>query len=603
MNTTYLVIACAFALLAVGGNADAKDIKLAKGGKSDYMIVLSKDASPSEKFAADELQKFLQEISGAKLPIITKGDKLPKRTIVLGDGDTLRSLKVKIDFKDLGDEGFSIKTVGPNLVIAGGRQRGTMYGVYTFLEEVMGCRWYSSKVSYIPKTPTITIERLDITQKPDFEYRDDYYWDGFDPDFAARNKNNSPSAGLGEKRGGAYPNVCGVHTFWQLVPVDKYFKDHPEYYALVGGKRIPGNVMEGQLCLTNPDVLKIATETVLQWCKNNPNTKLFSVSQNDNQNHCQCNKCKAMDAEDGSPSGTLLRFVNAVADEVAKQYPGVIIDTLAYQYTEDIPKITKPRPNVQIRLCPIGECEMHPYDKCDFFLNVAFMKNIRGWSELTKNLSIWHYSTAFFHLLLPFPDLEQLPASFKMYKQFGVKRIFMEGNNFYGGHMDELKAYMTAKLLWNTDADPRAIRDDFLNGYFGKAGKPLGEWLDLLHNEVRTKNIHMNPWPNPVNKLMSPTVIAASDQLFDKAEKLVADQPEVLERVYHARLSLRYAKLAREMRAASVVGTPEEKVAAYNKWLEFAKDCKDDGITYINIEYPLDESTKRVAKYLGQKVD
>ena len=599
MNIAHLIAACAFALLVVGGQADAGSMRLAANGASEYTIVLSKDASPSEKHGAEELQKFLAEISGAKLPIATEGRELPKRMIVVGDGDALRSLGVVIDFRDLGDDGLAIKTVGPHLVIAGGRQRGTMYGVYTFLEEVLGCRWYTAKVSHIPKQPTISIGPLDIVQKPDFEYRYDYYFDGFDQDWAARRKSNG---GTDEVHGGALSYGRFVHTFYDLVPADKYYETHPEYYALIDGKRVKAAPSQGQLCLSNPDVLKIATETVLGWCKSNPNARIWSVSQNDYPRGCECEKCKAIDTEEGSPSGAVLRFVNAIADEVAKQYPNVLIDTLAYLYTEQPPKLARLRPNVRIRLCPIACCETHPYDTCDFHSNKSFMAAFDGWTRMTDSLYIWHYSTAFFHLLLPFPDLEQLPASLRMYKERGVKGIFMEGNNFYGGHMDELKAYLLAKCMWNTKVDARAVREDFLNGYFGKAGKPTGEWLDLLHREVRARNIHMNPWPKPPFKLMSPAVIAASDRLFDEAEKL-ADNPDILERVKHARLSLRYAKLCRDVRSASIVGSPEKKAAVYKTWIEFAQDCKDDGIQYLHLEYPIDESTKKIANALGQNAE
>jgi hypothetical protein len=167
---------------------------LTEDGKSDYAIVLSEAASRSEQHAAGELQRFLEEISGAKLPIVhggTEAGRTSERRIVLGNGEQLRSLKVQIDFAGLGEEGFVIKSAGPHLVIAGGRLRGTMYGVYTFLEDVLGCRWYTSKVSHIPKNPSITLELLDITQKPDFEYREPFYFDAFDADWAARNKSNS----------------------------------------------------------------------------------------------------------------------------------------------------------------------------------------------------------------------------------------------------------------------------------------------------------------------------------------------------------------------------------------------------------------------------
>ena len=365
-----------------GAEAGANDIKLTAAGKSDYTLVLSNDASASEKHAAQEFQKFLREISGAELPVMTEGQTLPERMIVIGDGKTLRSLNASIDLEALGDEGFAIKSVGPHLVIVGGRLRGTMYGVYTFLEEVIGCRWYTSNVSYIPKSPTLTIKPLDIVQKPDFEYREPFYTDAWDPDWAARNKANGNHTRLDETRGGKISYMPFVHSFDSLVPKAEYFEKHPEYFSLIDGVR-KGGPWEGQLCLTNPEVQQIALKTVMRWMDENPNATIFSVSQNDNVAYCRCEKCAAVDAEEGSPSGLLLRFVNAIAAEAAQKHPGKLVDTLAYQYTEKPPKITKPLPNVRIRLCPISNCEHHPYEQRCCPANAAFVDNLAGWDELT----------------------------------------------------------------------------------------------------------------------------------------------------------------------------------------------------------------------------
>jgi hypothetical protein len=203
-----------------------------EAGRSDFTIVLSKDASASEKHAAGELQKFLQEISGAELPIAVEGQARPGQMIVLGDGEVFRSLNAGVDLKDLGDEGFAIQTVGPHLVIVGGRLRGTMYGVYTLLEEQLGCRWYTSTVSYIPKASTITLKPLSIVQKPDFEYREPFYTDAWDADWAARNKVNGNHTRLDEQRGGKISYMPFVHTFDSLVPKAQYFEKHRNIFLL-----------------------------------------------------------------------------------------------------------------------------------------------------------------------------------------------------------------------------------------------------------------------------------------------------------------------------------------------------------------------------------
>ena len=580
------------AVLILAANALAKDITLVDGGKSAYTIVLSPNASPSEKHAAQELQRFVCEIFGAKLPIAVEDKNTPKHAIFLGEQDAIRS--VKIDFKALGDEGFTIRTVGPHLIIAGGRLRGTMYGVYTFLEDVLGCRWYSSKVSRIPKKPSITLGSLNITRKPDFEFRDMWYWDSFDPDWAARQKLNGNSPRLDEERGGkiTYAGYFS-HSFCLLVPNDPYLKEHPEYFSLVDGERKAGKY-EGQLCLTNPDVLKVATDGVLRWLDENPGARLVSVTQNDNSNYCECDKCKAVDAEEGSPSGLLLRFINAVADEVAKKHLDVLVDTFAYQYTEKPPRITKPRPNVLIRLSSIKCCQQHRYEHCP--RDMAFLANLRAWSKITNHLYIWHYSTVFPHYLMPFPDLHELKADIPMYKRNGVKGVFVEGDYAPGGGgwMDELKAYLCAKLMWNTHANAREIQADFLSGYFGQAGKPIGEWLDLLERKVLVERIHGRIFQKADAPYLTPDVMAEGERLFDEAER-VADNPEILERVRHARLGIEYVKVMREVGSAGKSGTPQEKATALRQLEALVQECKADGMTAIREWQTIDQTVEKIS--------
>jgi len=308
------------AVLALTNCVGAAKLTLVRDGRSDYAIVLPEDASQSEHRAASELKEHLRLISGADLPVVHESTG---PSIVIGQAPP------GVDLAELGNEGFVVKTLGRNLYIAGGHLRGTMYGVYDFLEDVLGCRWYSSKVSKIPKARTIKIGLLDIKETPAFEYRDPFWFDAFDKDWAARNRTNGWMSRLDSSTGGKVIYGTFVHSFAALVPDSKYWDSHPEYYSMIRGVRSRGS----QLCLTNPDVLKIATETVLRWMAEMPEATIFSVSPNDGQAPCECEKCAAVDAEEGAPAGTLLRFVNAIAAETEKKYPDKLIDTIAYDYT------------------------------------------------------------------------------------------------------------------------------------------------------------------------------------------------------------------------------------------------------------------------------
>ncbi len=146
-----------------------------------------------------------------------------------------------------------------------------------------------------------------------------------------------------------------VHTMHRFVPPAQ-FEAHPEYFAERNGVRVPD-----QLCLSNPEVLRITVDSLRAMMARKPAVRYWSVSQMDNFNHCQCAQCHRTDSLDGSPSGSILRFANAVADS----FPDKVISTLAYQYSRSAPKVTKPRPNVNIMLCSIEEDRSRPIDEHD----------------------------------------------------------------------------------------------------------------------------------------------------------------------------------------------------------------------------------------------
>jgi len=578
------------ALLISKGGAN---VNLVTDGRTDYCIILAKNASPSEHWAASELKRFIAEMSGATIPYCTDSSNPPEKAILVGDSDALRSIPTDSGGANIGDEGFIIKTIGSRIAIVGSPVRGTMYGVYAFLES-LGCRFLSDTVNKIPKLSTVSVGDLNIVETPAFEYRDVYIREAMKPDYAARNRTNSANANLDDKRGGGIAYHPFVHSFAALIPLDKYWATHPEYFSMIDGKRTNQNT---QLCMSNPEVVKLATQTVLAWMRDYPEAKLYSVSQNDCYNNCQCPNCKAIDEQEGSPSGLMLRFVNAIAAETEKLYPDKLVDTLAYQWTEKPPKITKPRANVRVRLCPIFCCEAHPYETCDAPENKAFMENLANWGKITDQLYIWHYNTSFAHYLNPFPDFRQLMDTAKLYKRSGVKGIFWEGSypKGGGGEFGYLRSYLLAKITWNPDIDGNAVMKQFCDDYYGKGGRYIWEYVELLEDKVTKDNIHMKIWAGPVDAYLTPEIIAKSDALFDKAEA-AAESPEILDRVKQARLPIEYVKLMQPIVRNEIKG----KEADLRKQLDsFVGKCKHYGMDAISEGESMDAYHERVKKLLG----
>ena len=581
-----LLLTFALSLCLSGAPAS---LKLAANGRTDYTIVVAKEASLSERRAAAELQNFLGEITSARFPVALDGSTPSGNLILVGRSRITDGLKLNIPYEKLGAEGFAIKTAGRHLVIAGGRQRGTMYGVYTFLEK-LGCRWVARDASRIPKLPVLTLPPVDAIETPSFEYREPYMEEASDKDWAARNKTNGCFAKLDESTGGKIRYYPWVHSFYGIVPPGKYFKDHPEYFSEVDGKR---RGEQAQLCLTNPDVLRITVETISRWLREHREATISSVSQNDFGGQCECENCRRVEREEGgSPAGPLVRFVNAVAEGIEKEHPGKFIDTLAYFYSEAPPAKARPRHNVRIRMCPIGACNAHPYEKCPH--NAYIVNNLKAWAKITNNIYVWHYNANFSHYLLPVADFDELAADIPMYKRNGVVGMFMQGITGSMGSDDPLRAYVLARLLWNANTDVRKDIDEFHEIYYGKAAQPMRAYLEMVHNLVRfpPEGEGQHWWCCRAPRF-SDEGLAKVKELFQRA-LVAAESDMVRKRVRLAQTSIRYLELRREQQFVVRGDRYEPRGTDFlaKRFGEFAEDARKLGLKSLGEDVPIEKDTK-----------
>lgn len=262
-----------------------------------------------------------------------------------------------------------------------------------------------------------------------------------------------------------------------LLPSKEFWKEHPGYYALVDGRRLAAVSNDGiatPLCLTNPDVLRIVTQRVLENLRAHPELKNVSVSQNDCSSYCRCPNCAAIEEREGTPMGSLLTFVNAVADEVAKEFPNVLVGTLAYSYSRKPPKTVKPRPNVQIQLCSGECCMLHPITDPTCPMNPEFCRDMADWGKICRNVSIWNYNTNFANYLLPCPNLRVIESNIRYFVANNAIGVVMQGvYNGQGGEFSDLHNYVTANLLWDPNRSGDALRDEFLRLHYKTAAPPI----------------------------------------------------------------------------------------------------------------------------------
>ena len=563
-------IAMAYSIVSTASGAE---LTLADGGKSDFQIVLADNASPSTRHGAEELQAFLAQICGAKLPIVSDQKPAGPHEIILGDNAHLRQLGTAVDFKSLGPEGYVIRTVGERLVIAGGQLRGNMYGVYGFLEDHLGCRWFTPTVSRIPKSARLAVRAIDDRQVPALEYREPYVCDCFDADWCARNRMNSNIVPLEAKHGGKVKYLSLAHTFDALVPSAKYFKEHPEYFSTVHGRRTNDR---SQLCCTNPDVVRLCTEAIRQQMRANPDIAVFSVSQNDWYNQCECPKCQEIAKREGSQMGPVLQLVNRVAEGLEKEFPDRYVETLAYQWTQTPPRQMRPRRNVLITLCSVECCFSHPLATCDCAANKAFRADLVAWAKIAPRLWVWDYTTDFGQYLLPFPNLHVLSPNIQFYVAHNVKGIFEEDTyDTPQGDLSELGGYVMAKCLWNPKYDANRAIGEFLDGYYGRAAAPIRKYLDLLREQVDRENIHVGIGAPTDHAHLPDGLLVKANWLWQQAESLVAAQPEVLRRVRLSRMSVDYAILERARLEAALndrfIAMAKQRFAPFFQTLQTSK--------------------------------
>jgi len=530
-------IACVGLILALC-NSLGLAITISKDGRAQAVVVVAADASEPEQYAAKELAQFLGQITGAEFNVADREDEQASCLFVGPDAAKWADGQFSTD--GLGAEGIVLKTVGDDLILAGGRPRGTLYAVYTFLEDRLGCRWWSSTESTIPKNPTLTVEKLDVRYVPPLEYRSPFWTDAFDGDWSARNKANGQAHRLEARHGGKHIYEGFVHTFFPLIPPEKYFAEHPEWFSEINGVR---KHEHAQLCLTNEQMRQELVKNLKQNLRNNPQATIASVSQNDWHGNCQCANCKAIEEEEGSPAGLMLRFVNAVAEDIEKEFPNVAISTLAYQYTRKPPKITKPRPNVIVQLCSI-ECSF-----CKPLAderNKAFRDDIVGWSQISKRLYIWDYTTNFRHYFLPHPNLRVLGPNVKFFADHNVTGIFEQGAyTTMGADMAELRAWVLAKLLWDPSRDGEALVNEFVEGYYGPAAPHIKAYLTITHDAVEASGDWLGCFQETNAKFLSLDTLSQGWSCLQAAEQAVANDPDLRFRVQVAELPALYAFMMR----------------------------------------------------------
>lgn len=517
--TPLLLVFCLHAALSA-------QVALVKNGKPAGRIVLTSGDSIDAE-AAGLLQDFTERITGAKLPVeIT--NRVKKNDIVIGNG----GFNENVPKKDLTEDGFRIVHNDHVLQVVSGGGKGSLYAIVSLLERYCGISYWGENEYSLTPASTLQIPAVNFSEIPSFRYRQSqHYAMATDTVYSNWMRLKTPRE--------IFAGNLWVHTFDFLLPSAVYGEAHPEYYAYFNGSRHPGKA--SQWCLSNPKVLEIVAQRLDSVFKANPDKHMISVSQNDgNYTFCQCEKCRAVDDYEGAHSGSLIHFMN----KLAERFPEKEISTLAYLYSMKPPRHVKPAKNVNIMLCSI-DCDREVSLK-ENASGREFAAALEGWSAITENIFVWDYGINFDNYLVPFPNFHILGENMRLFRKNNVSMHFSQIAGSRGGDFAELRTWLVSKLMWNVNQDEDSLIQFFLNGYYVAAAPYLYQYIKLMEGALLGSGKRLWIYDSPVSHkdgMLKPLLMRRYKDLFDRAENAVAADPVLLKRVWRTRLPLQYSEL------------------------------------------------------------
>lgn len=515
-------------------------IFIAKDRASDYRIVIPKEASLSQKTAASQLQSYIYDISRAYVDISCDCKDPVEHEICIGFTNRDSGID-QSELDSLGTDGYIIRTVGEKVFLLGSEVRGALYAVYTFLEKFCNCRFYTNDFERVPKSDDITVPEITLKEVPTFEYRNVYWYAQSAEMISAKLKNNGAmghdiTARIG---GGIEYNGDFCHTIGYLAELCKH-----------------GEAAWDQPCLSDEKVYETVLKNVKAELRAHPEKKIISVSQLDGNNgECSCEKCRKVYEEEHSHMGTMLRFVNRIQADIREEFPGVQVDTLAYRFSRKAPDVTKPDPDLIVRLCNIECCFRHPLEECDdspaHTVEDHFVPNLQKWASITNHLYVWDYTTNFTNSSIPFVNFAAIRKNARSFAENGVTGMFEQGNiQSLNGEFGELRGYLLAKLLWNpymSEEEYQGHMMDFLWDYYGEGAPLIKKYIDMeidysqnSHFGIYFDNAaHYVYYPYAGDKTKGAIQFMEKGfELFAEAEKAAANNPFALANIRRSRIQL-----------------------------------------------------------------
>jgi hypothetical protein len=528
--------------------------EIIQSGSPLSQIVIPAKSTYLEEFAATELQKYIEKISDATIPII-KEDETQKHpySIILGATKKSEEAGFQPNETEMGRDGFEIKSLKNELIIRGRNDLGTLFGVYELLERYFDVRWFMPGEEYYPKSSTLKLGQIHLIYKPSFTFR----WVGRGEWALHQRMNCFVNAG-GQDVGINWK--WHFHTFGRLIPPKLYYEEHPEYFALVNGeRRVTGSrTSENQLCTSNPDVIREVANNLIDTLDIEPDIEIITLAPNDGRGFCECEKCSSLD-EPGRDwhakySNRLAIFNREVSAIVKEKYPDVLIKVGAYAMYARPPlsKDYKPEDNQIIQLCHLYFCHTHPlgsnlckegetYEASPEYLpNQEFEKILDQWLNLSPHLFVYEYYSidGMGRAKLPWPMIHNMRSDIPYYRDKGVEGFYTQQSDRLFYRLG-LNYYVAAKLCWNADLNAEALLDDYFDKFYGNAAVPMKEFYMSMERSFQEWNKCCSYGLQGVTPigidLFTPELIKEMEQSLISAENLAVNNEVIGRRVAMAR--------------------------------------------------------------------
>ncbi len=471
-------------------------VYIVENGESDYFIVTPDSHGECIDTAAEEFQTYIEKISGEKLPVISES-ALPEGADAVYLGETALSDTVFCDYSSIKEDGFLLYSDGENFIIRGEDDRGTLFGVYTFLEEYLGVRWFTPTLERVPENDDVVIDKaLNRIVEPSFSVRRNDTM-GTNEAYRARTRMNVSFHKNATKYGGTLTYSLWDATLITLVP-KSLFAEHPEYFAMDEN----GNRHTDHVCMTNPDVLDLVVKNCREIMSNATNgAKFIHIGQDDNINYCHCDSCEALYEKYGAVSAPTLIFTNKLADILGPEFPDYTFTFYAYNETDRPPTDTslRCRPNVAPVLCGLHKaCRSHSLLECGAQDGNETLMNLYGdnhpqiaedfkvWTEIADRTYIYDYTINFLFSAQFFSNFEYMQETMKYMHDIGITGYIYNCGDGHTAAFNELRNYLLCKLQWDVNADVEYHINDFMKEYYGEEAAPyIKEILDIQTAQIR----------------------------------------------------------------------------------------------------------------------